>query len=63
MPKDGPAKLLSDLPVTINRVDEETYHVSQRNKNELRGAYILTVEFSWMDDAWKMTDRIFEVDN
>ena len=63
VPKDGPAKLLSDLPVSINQVDEDTYHVSQQNENELRGPYILTVEFSWMDDAWKMTDRIFEVDN
>lgn len=63
VPKDGPAKLLSDLPVSINRVDEDTYHVSQQNENELRGPYILTVEFSWIDDAWKMTDRIFEVDN
>jgi uncharacterized lipoprotein YajG len=63
VPKDGPAKLLSDLSVSINQVDEETYRVSQQNENELRGPYILTVEFSWMDDAWKMTDRIFEVDN
>ena len=49
--------------MSINRVDEDTYHVSQQNENELRGPYILTVEFSWMDDAWKMTDRIFEVNN
>ncbi len=63
VPKDGPAKLLSGLPITINQVDEDTYHVSQQNENELRGAYILTVEFSWLDDAWKMTGRIFEVDN
>lgn len=63
VPKDGPAKLLSDSSVSINQVDEETFHVSQQNENALRGAYILTVEFSWMDDAWKMTDRIFEVDN
>ncbi|WP_234987484.1 hypothetical protein [Halolactibacillus halophilus] len=63
VPKDGPAKLLSDSPMLINRVDEDTYQVSQQNETELRGPYILTVEFSWMDDAWKMTDRIFEVDN
>lgn len=39
---------------------KKNYHVSQQNENALRGAYVLTVEFSWIDDAWKMIDRIFK---
>ena len=57
VPTEGPAQLLADAPIEINEINRHTYEVIQAEENALRGAYTLTVEFSWVDGQWKMTDR------
>ncbi|WP_146206382.1 hypothetical protein [Streptohalobacillus salinus] len=63
VPTEGPAQLLADSPVEINEIDRHTYEVIQEEENALRGAYTLTVEFSWVDGQWKITDRTIVLDN
>ncbi|HCX63659.1 MAG TPA: hypothetical protein DHN33_00415 [Eubacteriaceae bacterium] len=62
VPKEGPAKILPDSPYELNQVDEKTVEVVQEEENELRGAYRLIVEFSYMDEQWKISDRTIQFD-
>lgn len=58
---ESPAKILSDSSYELKQVDDTTAVIVQEEENVMRGAYRLTVEFSFQDDKWIMTDREMEL--
>lgn len=58
--RDALTRMYQDVPNELYQVDKETYKVRQENMSDMDGYYMLTVEFSWLDDDWKITDRMIE---
>lgn len=57
IPKGGPAILLPYSPYEFNKIDENTYEIVQDEEDMLRGPYRLTVEFKYLNNKWKMSNR------
>lgn len=57
IPKGGPARILPDSPSELNKLDEKTFELIQEEEDMLRGPYRLTIEFKYLDDSWKMSNR------
>ncbi|MBS4538694.1 hypothetical protein GOQ27_09480 [Clostridium sp. D2Q-11] len=58
--KGGPTRIYEDKPYELKKVDNEEYHLVQKTEDQLRGKYTFTVKFSYKNNKWIITDRIFE---
>lgn len=57
IPQGGPAKIIPSSPYEFSKIDENTYEIIQDEQDMLRGPYRVIVEFKYIDNKWKMSDR------
>lgn len=60
IPKDGPTRIYKDKSYRLEKIDDQNYELIQEAEDQLRGKYKFTVKFTYKDNKWIISDRIFE---
>ncbi|MFD1032462.1 LPXTG cell wall anchor domain-containing protein [Metaplanococcus flavidus] len=61
IPMDGPVQLNLDEDYTLEKVDDNTYELTQQGESALRGEYTLTITYSYEAGKWVFGDRMDHV--
>lgn len=60
IPKDGPTRIYKDKSYKLEKIDDKNYELIQEAEDQLRGKYKFTVKFTYEENKWIISDRIFE---
>lgn len=55
---DGPILLNMDKEFTLEKMADDHYRLTQQGKNQLKGAYTLTIDYKYSAGRWVLADRM-----